>query len=250
MTVVALVLGAGSGERFRESQRSGAAVLRRPAAVTPKAFVALDGRSLLARSISALLTSGEIDHVVPVLARGDLGAWPGVARELVGDERVAAPVAGGAERQDSVRCGLAALDAEVGWVAVHDAARPLVRPGDVARVVREARRHGAAILAVPVGDTIQRVREGRIVETPPRRECFAAQTPQVFRVDWLRAALEKALADGFQATDDAELVRRLGVAVRVVEGDPRNLKITRRADLEAARTYLHALEAERVGEDG
>jgi 2-C-methyl-D-erythritol 4-phosphate cytidylyltransferase len=147
-------------------------------------------------------------------------------------------VAGGAERQDSVRCGLEALPAEVTHVAVHDAARPLVRPGDVTRVVRAARSCGAALLAVPVRDTIKRVESGRVVATPPRSECYAAQTPQVFRIDWLRDALAKADADGVRGTDDASLVERLGVAVEVVEGDPANLKITSAEDLALAEVWL------------
>jgi 2-C-methyl-D-erythritol 4-phosphate cytidylyltransferase len=139
-----------------------------------------------------------------------------------------------------VRCGLAALGPEVTHVAVHDAARPLVRPEDVSRAVRAAREHGAALLAVPAPDTIQRVVGGRVVETPPRSECWVAQTPQVFRVDWLREALAKARAEGFHATDDAELVARLGVTVHVVEGHPRNVKITRADDLLAAGAWLAA----------
>jgi 2-C-methyl-D-erythritol 4-phosphate cytidylyltransferase len=137
-----------------------------------------------------------------------------------------------------VRLGLAALPPEVQLVAVHDAARPLVRPADVGRVVLAARACGAALLAVPVADTIHRAADGWLRETPPRAECFAAQTPQVFRADWLREALAKAEAAGVRATDDASLVAALGVAVRVVPGDPANLKITRAADLALAEAEL------------
>ena len=133
---------------------------------------------------------------------------------------------GGAERQDSMAAGLAALPAGVSHVAVHDAARPLVRPEAVERVVRAAKRDGAAILAVPVRDTIKRVRGGRVVETPERSECFAAQTPQVFRLEILREALAKAAIDAFVGTDDAQIVEALGVAVTVVAGDVENLKVT------------------------
>jgi 2-C-methyl-D-erythritol 4-phosphate cytidylyltransferase len=153
---------------------------------------------------------------------------------------VAPPVPGGALRQDSVRAGLAALPAEFTHVAVHDAARPLVRPADVSRVVAAGVRHGAALLAVAASDTIHLVRGARIALTPPRAECFAAQTPQVFRVDWLREALAKALADGFVGSDDAALVARLGVTVHVVPGDPGNLKITTAADLARAAALLGA----------
>lgn len=237
MTVAALVLGAGRGERFRRSLEGE----RSAAAVPPKAFARLGDRSLLARAALALCASAEVDAVWPVLPADQLASgWADVAAELQGARKLRPPVAGGAERQDSVRCGLAALGPEVTHVAIHDAARPLVRPEDVSRVVRAARDHGAAILAVPAADTIQRVVDGRVVATPPRSECWAAQTPQVFRIDWLREALEKARAEGFRATDDAELVLRLGVAVHVVEGDPRNLKVTRADDLLAAAAWLAA----------
>jgi 2-C-methyl-D-erythritol 4-phosphate cytidylyltransferase len=147
-------------------------------------------------------------------------------------------VVGGAERQDSVRAGLKALPEGAELVAVHDAARPLVRPEDVTRVVEAARRDGAAILATPVRDTVKRVRQGRVIETPERSECWAAQTPQVFRVRILREAMAKAAADGVVGSDDAQIVERLGVPVTVVEGDPRNIKLTFPEDLAVLERWL------------
>jgi 2-C-methyl-D-erythritol 4-phosphate cytidylyltransferase len=138
---------------------------------------------------------------------------------------------------------MAALPDGVDLVAVHDAARPLVRPAAVARVVEVARREGAALLAVPASDTIKRVRLDRVVETPPRAECWAAQTPQVFRVELLREALEKATAEGRIATDDAQLVEWLGVDVHIVLGDADNLKVTHAADLAVAERALVARAA-------
>jgi 2-C-methyl-D-erythritol 4-phosphate cytidylyltransferase len=237
MTVAALVLGAGSGERLRESlgeSETGDGA----AGGSPKAFVPLAGRCLLLRSLEALAASEEVDLVVPVVAREAMPRLGALESELRKIPKLRPAVAGGVERQDSVRCGLEALPAEVTHVAVHDAARPLVRPRDVSRVVRAARSSGAALLAVPVRDTIKRVESGRVVATPPRSECYAAQTPQVFRIDWLRDALAKADADGVRGTDDASLVERLGVAVEVVEGDPANLKITSAADLALAEVWL------------
>jgi 2-C-methyl-D-erythritol 4-phosphate cytidylyltransferase len=228
LRVAALVLAAGAGVRLRATL----------ATAPPKALVTLAGRSLLARSLDALARVREIERLVPVLPADAFGAWPGVRAELADASRVAAPVPGGALRQDSVRAGLAALPPEITHVAVHDAARPLVRPADVSRVVAEAVAHGAALLAAAASDTIHLVRGGRIADTPPRAECFAAQTPQVFRVDWLREALAKALADGFVGSDDAALVARLGVAVHVVAGDPTNLKITTADDLALAEALL------------
>jgi len=204
----------------------------------PKALVQLAGRSLMAHSLLALAAAPEITHLVPVLPRAALAEWPGVAAEVGVMAGLAAPVAGGAERQDSVRAGLEHLPEGVSHVAVHDAARPLVRPADVSRVVQCALERGAALLAVPVLDTIKRVAEGRVVETPARASCRAAQTPQVFRLDWLREGIEKARAERYLATDDAELVERLGAPVHVVEGSPDNFKITTLADLRAAERLL------------
>jgi len=236
MTVAALVLGAGSGSRLRQSTQRGGAL---PA----KAFVPLAGKSLIARSIDALCASGACDVVQPVLPSADLARWPEIARELADPARVRAPVPGGATRQASARAGLAALPSGVALVAVHDAARPLVLPADVARVVAAAREHGAALLAAPLRDTIHRVEAGEIAATPPREAHVAALTPQVFRVELLREALDKAEQAGIVATDDAALVARLGVKVRVVLGSPDNLKITTAADLLLAERLLAEREA-------
>ena len=224
MSVAGLVLAAGSGERLGHR--------------VPKAFVPIGGKPLLLYSLETLSAVREIACVVPVVAERDLARYRALGAALAGIPKLAEPVAGGAQRQDSVRAGLAALAADVSWVAVHDAARPWVRPEAVARVVAAARRDGAAILAAPVPDTIKRVREGRVIETPERAECWAAQTPQVFRVDLLREALAKASAEGRVATDDAQLVEWLGVPVTVVAGDPDNRKLTTAEDLVAAERSL------------
>jgi 2-C-methyl-D-erythritol 4-phosphate cytidylyltransferase len=228
MRVAALVLAAGRGERLGHE--------------LPKAFVPLAGRALLLRALEALCAVPELEWLVPVVAERDLPRLRALGPELAAVPgllgRLAPPVAGGALRQDSVRAGLAALPPELELVAVHDAARPLVRPAAVSAVIAAARREGAAILAAPVPDTIKRVRGGRVLETPDRSECWAAQTPQVFRASLLREALEKALAEGFLATDDAQLVERLGAPVRVVPGDPGNLKVTHPEDLAAAERWL------------
>jgi len=234
MQVAALVLGAGSGSRLRASLPPAAARAGLPA----KALVRLAGRTLLARSIDAMLASGAVDWVQPVLPAEELARWPEIARELADGRRVASPIAGGATRQASARAGLAALPPGIVLVAVHDAARPLVAPVDVARVISAAREHGAALLATPLRDTLHRVASGAIAATPARDEHVAAQTPQVFRAELLREALDKADQAGIVATDDAALVARLGVEVRVVLGSPDNLKITTAADLLLAERLL------------
>ena len=224
MRVAALVLGAGRGERLGHA--------------LPKAFVPVAGRALIAHALETFAAVQEIDCVVPVVPESERARFTELAAALSCAGRLAPAVAGGAERQHSVRAGLAALPEDVGIVAVHDAARPLVTRDAITRVLAAARRHGAAVLAAPVADTIKRVRDGRVVETPPRAECWAAQTPQAFRVELLREALDKAAAEGRIGTDCAQLVEALGAPVQVVEGDPGNLKITRPADLEAVERAL------------
>ena len=162
------------------------------------------------------------------------------ARELLAAcgasfDRVTAFVEGGAERQHSVARGLAALTPGCDLVAVHDAARALVRPEVIARAIAVAAEHGAAIAAVPLADTLKAVEGERIVATPPRTGFWRAQTPQVFRRDWLVAAHAAARE---LATDDAALVEALGHEVRVAEGDALNFKITTATDLALAEAWL------------
>lgn len=231
MRVGAVLVAAGRGERFGNA--------------LPKAFVALAGQPLVLRAAAVLAAVPEVTHIVPVIPGNAMERWRTLLTEFGEPAVLGAPVAGGAERQDSVRAGLEALPADVDLVAVHDAARPLVRPEAVSRVVAAAARAGAAILAIPARDTIKRVTEGRVVATPDRATCWAAQTPQVFRVALLREALAKAASDGHRGTDDAALVERLGITVHVVEGDSDNLKLTHPEDLAVAERILaHRKEIE------
>jgi 2-C-methyl-D-erythritol 4-phosphate cytidylyltransferase len=224
MRTVALVLAAGRGERLGHS--------------LPKGLVQLAGKPLLLHALAALEAVDEVDDLIPVIPADASDRFEQALAGAHGLHKLAPAVVGGRERQDSVRAGLAALPADAELVAVHDAARPCVRPEAVRRVILAARATGAAILATPARDTIKRVVAGCVVETPPRAECWVAQTPQVFRVEILREALAKAESEGLLGTDDAQLVEALGVAVRVVPGDADNLKITVPEDLVVAERLL------------
>ena len=242
-----IVVAAGSGSRL--------------GADAPKAFVPLAGVPLLGHALRGALACPDVAEVVVVSPTGWLEEahavcrWarsqPGVASarppfpagpaspaqssEHLSGVRVTV-VAGGAERGDSVAAGLAALSDRVGIVLVHDAARCLTPAGVFGRIV-DAVRHGAVAVVpgVPVVDTIKVVDSaGRVVATPERSQLRAVQTPQGFRRD----VLERAHAESSEATDDAGLVERLGETVLVVEGDPRALKVTTPADLEAAARIL------------
>lgn len=149
---------------------------------------------------------------------------------------------GGITRQQSVWNGLQSLPPQVEWVAVHDAARPLVRQDLLDRLVATARQHGCAVPALPLTDTLKRVNpEGIIQETVPRHDLYRVQTPQLFRRDWLMHAHQRALELGItDATDDSALLEAHGYPVPIVLGDPQNLKLTTPEDL--ALLKLHAGE--------
>lgn len=202
----------------------------------PKAFVPLAGATLLERSLRALADSGVFDVLQPVIAAEDRARF--AALGLDGLPGLAPPVVGGAERQDSMRAGLAALPEAVGLVAVHDAARCLVAARDLRAVVDAARAQGAALLGERSRDTIKRVVDGRVVETPDRDECWAAQTPQVIRRDWLEGAMARAVEAGRVGTDDVQLVEWAGHPVAMVESTAPNPKITRPEDLRMAEALL------------
>jgi 2-C-methyl-D-erythritol 4-phosphate cytidylyltransferase len=219
MSTTAILLCAGRGERL--------------GAGLPKATVPLAGRPLFTWSLETLQRAACIDAIVvvgPARTLRELLAASGLA-----PAKVVAWVEGGEERQHSVARGLAALPADCDLVAVHDCARALVSAAVVERAVAAARAHGAAIAAVPLADTLKRVEADVIHGTPPRAGLWCAQTPQVFRRDWLEAAHAAA---GATATDDAALVEALGHAVRVAEGEALNFKVTTPGDHALAEAWL------------
>jgi 2-C-methyl-D-erythritol 4-phosphate cytidylyltransferase len=148
-------------------------------------------------------------------------------------------VAGGDYRQESVENCLLCVPPDTDLVAVHDAVRPFVDGALIEKVIQEAARTGAAILGIPSVDTVKKVERTLILGTIPRERIVLAQTPQVFRYSLLKEAFERAAEDGFQATDECSLVEHLGAEVTVVMGSDRNIKITKPADLDLARLFLH-----------
>lgn len=195
----------------------------------------LAGRPLLRWTVDVFEASPVIGGVVVAVPVEDLPVW---RRTLADCRKVRAVVAGGASRQDSVGRGLAAVPADVGWVVVHDGVRPCVSSELVARVVGEARLSGAAIAALPVSETVKRGAGEWVKETVDREGLWAVQTPQAFQAGFLREAHRRAATEGVTATDDAVLVERLGVAVRLVPGLPGNVKVTRPEDLLLAEALI------------
>lgn len=206
-----------------------------------KVFLPLAGRPVLAHTLEAFERCGRVDSVVLVAAAGEIGR----AEALVhggGFGKVRAIAAGGAERQDSVLAGLAALETE--GALVHDAARPLVTPACIEACCLAAEQWGAAALAVPVKDTIKVAEGGMIVSTPDRSSLLAVQTPQAFGRLELMEAHRLAREAGAAATDDAMLFERLGRKVAAVPGRETNLKITTPEDLLLAELILQRRRGE------
>jgi 2-C-methyl-D-erythritol 4-phosphate cytidylyltransferase len=197
----------------------------------PKQFARLAGRSLLAWSLDAARAVADgVVAVVPAEANAEvLGDALDELSATPGADPVAV-VVGGPTRAASVRAGLAAVPADAEVVVVHDGARPLASSMLFRSVVDAVVQHGwdAAVPALPVSDTLKHVVDGVVGATQDRSGLVAVQTPQAFRASLLR----QAHASGGEATDDAALVEACGATVRVVQGDPRNLKVTTRADLE------------------
>lgn len=226
-SVAVVMPAAGSGNRFGAARN--------------KLFATLGGDPIWFRSAMRMRSSPLVGRIVMPVSDADRPSFDGDFASLVDAAQIEI-VTGGAERSDSVRAGIAALDGDdnVRWIAVHDAARPLVSDGDLAAVFAIASQTGAAILAMPVPGTIKRSVEvfGRPArtETVDRRDLYVALTPQVFDAALLRTAYQKH--NGRPATDDAELVERTGHAVAIVRGSGDNLKITYPEDLAIAQAIL------------
>ena len=204
-----------------------------------KVMAPIKGEPMILRTVRNFQNCDAISEIV-IVTRPDLIVPITNLCKNMG--KVTAVVAGGNSRQESVNLGLNALGDKVKLAAVHDGARPLITWQVIDRVVRAANTYGAAAPAVPVKDTIKVV-EGYVVKnTPDRATLRAVQTPQVFDYDMLRGALKKAELDGAQVTDDCSAVERIGLTVKIVEGDERNIKVTTPMDLKIAEMLLEEME--------
>jgi 2-C-methyl-D-erythritol 4-phosphate cytidylyltransferase len=216
--VSAVVVAAGEGRRFGG----------------PKQFAALRGRAVLDWSLAAFQTNPYVDAIVLVLSNTTQGG-----KYAARYPKVSAVIRGGERRQESVANGVAGLKADsADIVLVHDGARPLVTQELIERVIEAARRTGAAVPGIPLEDTIKETADNRVVRTLERTRLFRIQTPQGFAYGLLKRALDRALTEGAAGTDESMLVERLGEAVAVVAGDPRNIKITSPLDLAMAEVFL------------
>lgn len=204
-----------------------------------KVMAPLGGTPMVAHTAAAFQNCDAIAEIV-IVTRPDL-IRP-ISALCAGMDKVQAVVAGGSSRQESVWLGLNALSEDIQLAAIHDGARPLVSNLVIDRTVRAANSYGAAAPAVPVKDTIKVVKGGLVEKTPERATLQAVQTPQVFDFDLLRGALKQAEEEKAAVTDDCSAVERLGMKVKIVEGDERNLKVTTPMDLKIAEMLLEEMQ--------
>jgi 2-C-methyl-D-erythritol 4-phosphate cytidylyltransferase len=205
-----------------------------------KPFTNLDGRAVWLRSVEQFITRPDVAQCIIVISPDDqemfrrrFGANLAFMNVQIAD--------GGAERFESVANALALVKPEVEFIAVHDAVRPCVTESLINNVFEKAEKMGAAMLAIPVSDTLKHVENKQVKGTASRAGLWAAQTPQVFRRDWLQAAYEDRAKLGKDITDDAQLMEAAGHTVHVVEGATTNIKITTRQDLILADAILKVL---------
>lgn len=217
-TLGMVVVAAGKGTRMGTAES--------------KQYLMLGDKPVLAHTLEVFERCEEIAEIVVVVGREDVER----VGELVsryGIGKCSAVISGGSERQSSVLAGLRALGSEVDWVMVHDGVRPFITFAQITKLWAVVQERDAAVLAVPVKDTIKLVHpEGYIESTPDRSRLWAIQTPQAFRLAALLAAHEAAEQEGFLGTDDAMLMERSGHRVHIVEGDYTNIKITTPDDLQ------------------
>ena len=224
MNVTAIIPAAGSGTRLKSKVH--------------KPFYPLCGRSLLAHTLDVFEACLAVDQIVLVVSDGMVERCSNEIIDAYGYKKVKEVIQGGEKRQDSVYNGLQAVENDCDIVVVHDGARPFVTTELIAKSVELCQENRAVITAVPPKDTIKRGEGGFVFSTLDRSKLWIVQTPQTFSYDLIIKAYEKAEQDRFYGTDDASLVERLGVKVKILEGSYDNIKITTQEDVYLAEKFL------------
>jgi 2-C-methyl-D-erythritol 4-phosphate cytidylyltransferase len=226
MTTLSLILpAAGSGVRMGTE--------------VPKPFIEIAGRSILGHTIEKFIGIEGLGQIIIVASAQNVPLVKKILSQYSRSNVKFLVIEGGKERQDSISNALKHVDENADLIMVHDAVRPLVETQQIMECIKSALESGAAVLGVPVRDTIKRVdNEGFVDSTPDRSELWQIQTPQIFKRRLLIEAYEKAMNEGFVGTDDSSLVENAGVQVKVVKGDVRNFKLTYPTDLKVAEQII------------
>ena len=209
---------------------------------TDKLMLTLGGIPVIVRTLKAVEAAPSVDEIILVTREDMMVPLSQLCQEFA-LTKVTKVIRGGKTRTESVRLGTLEASGDAQVIAIHDGARPLVTTEIIENAIAQALESGAAAPAVPVKDTIKVAQKGVVESTPDRASLFAVQTPQIFEASLIRAALQKALDDGAELTDDCSAVERLGMKVVLTEGDVRNLKLTTPEDIITAEALLEGSEA-------
>lgn len=228
MKAAVIITAGGLGKRFGDKGDK-----------LPKQFIPLSTKPIIAHSIETFESSDFIKEIILVVPDN----WVEYTKAQIVDKfdikKVSKVIAGGAERQESVERGFKSLSSKPEIVAVHDGVRPFISLDIIEKVLKQAANSGGAITAIPATDTIKQASSEQIIEkTVARNKIWFAQTPQAFKYEIFLEAFEKASEDGYLGTDEAELVERLGIEVKLVLGSKNNIKITTPEDLKLGELIL------------
>ena len=202
-----------------------------------KILLPLGERLVIGVTMQAFQQCESVEEIVIVAREADIPAVKAEA-EAAGITKLSACTTGGATRQESVINGAKLISKETQLVAVHDGARPLVKPEHIEKVIKDASVFGGATLGVPVKDTIKTVEDGLITDTPPRKLLYITQTPQIFKRELYFEGIDFALEHGLDFTDDCQLVEAIGAKVAMTAGDYTNIKITTPEDIKLAEVLM------------
>lgn len=213
-----------------------------------KILLPLGDSSVIGNAMKAFQNCESVRDIVIAAREGDIPEIKAEAQRI-GITKLSECVTGGATRQESVISGLRCISAETEYIAVHDGARPLVKPEHIEKTIRDARVFGGAVLGVPVKDTIKVVDDGLVTDTPPRSSLYITQTPQVFQKKLYYEGVDFAMEHGLDFTDDCQLAEAVGGKICMTAGNYANIKITTPEDIMLAETLLKAeREAQRCSE--
>jgi 2-C-methyl-D-erythritol 4-phosphate cytidylyltransferase len=222
MRVGVIIVAAGEGKRIGSK--------------IPKPFIEIGGVPILTLTLRPFQLIETVEEIVVVVKKD----WVAYTQKEVVKKfcitKVSKIIEGGEKRQDSVKNGLDVVKGDI--IAIHDGARPFISPQFLSSIIEECKKSGAVIPALPVNETLKKVEKGFVKETIDRREIYRVQTPQVFRSNIIRSAYRQASHDGYYGTDDASLVERIGIRVRVIAGLYNNIKITTKEDLAYAEAII------------
>jgi len=227
MYISVVITAGGTGRRMKSS--------------IPKQFIGVAGKPLIVHTIEKFNNLESVNEIIVVVPEKDAGGTEQLIKEW-NLNKVTAVVHGGAERFFSVKNGISSVSGNADIILIHDGVRPLVTTDDILGVIDKTAETGAAILALPVTDTIKRVEHGKIVNTMNRSIMWRAQTPQGFRTDIIKEAYETAAGKGITATDDSQLAEAAGVCVSVVRGSGPNIKVTNPDDIPVVSFLISAEE--------